>query len=141
MASKRLYWYVEILSMTAGQRSTLIEGIKGWGDRNGDGNPANRNHWRVRADSQAVIFEAWIEENNLSVFFFRQQLAALFGVALANVTGSAVTNAFGSQATFQYGGVDRLRVGVFGGVGANVGESQAAARAFLAANGAAWGDI
>lgn len=138
MASIHLYWYCENLGMTPAQRDTLAGAIRAWGDRNGDNNPVNRMHWRVRPDENAVIFEAWIEESNLSVLFFRQQLASLFGVSLASVTGSATTNAYGDLATFRYNSTDRLRLGVFGGVGATYEQSRDAAVAFLAANTATW---
>jgi hypothetical protein len=138
MASVNLYFYIEDLALTVAQRNTIIANLQAWGDRNSDGNPKNRNHWRIRPDGQAAIFEMWVNDGNLTLPFFRQQLATIFGVALATVTASTTTNAYGSLATFTYNSAARLRLGVFGGVSATYEQSQAACLSFLAANAAGW---
>ena len=138
MADKELYFYLENIALTAAQRDTLVNAIKAWGKRDQDQNPRNRMHWRVRLDGQAVIFEAWVDEDNLTLLSLRQRLANLFNVALSQVTGSAASNQYGQVVTLSYQSTARLRVGVFGGVSATYEESQAAATAYLAANTAAW---
>jgi hypothetical protein len=140
MASVNLYFYVEDLALTVQQRNTIVTNLKAWGDRNADGNPKERNHWRIRPNGKAAIFEMWVDDGDLTVLFFRQALATIFGVALATITGSAATNAYGSLATFTYASVARFRMGVFGGVSATYAQSQAAVTAFLAANAAEWGE-
>ena len=52
------YFYVEALSLTAQQKATLVNALKALGERNQDEHPNERNHWRIRQDNNAVIFEA-----------------------------------------------------------------------------------
>lgn len=139
MADKELYFYLENVNLTNTQRDTLVDAVKAWGRRDNDPNPRHRNHWRVRGDNQAVIFEAWIDEDKLTLLSLRQWLANLYGVALAQVTGSVTTNAYGQVVSLTYNAQVRLRVGVFGGAAATYEQSQAQALAYLAANAATWG--
>jgi len=138
MADIELYFYAENVNLTAPQQQTIVDTIKAWGKRDNDSNPRHRNHWRVRLDNKAIIFEAWIDEQNLSLLALRQQLANLFGVALSQVTGNVTTNQYGQLVTLTYNAVERLRVGIFGGITANYYTSQASARQFLMDNKATW---
>lgn len=138
MADVNLYFYLENVALTAGQRDTLIGQMKTWGKRDQDPNPKNRNHWRVRPDGQAVIFEAWIDESRLTVLSLRGWLADLYGVDIAEISSSTANTAFGQVVSITYNTFLRLRVGVFGGVAAAYAASQAAARAYLNANTAVW---
>lgn len=133
-----LYFYIEALNLTAAQRQTLVDQLKLIGRRDQDGNPKNRNHWRVRTDNLAVIFEAWFDEDHLTAVALRNRLAAIFGVSQASITYAVTSTAYGPVVTYTYNASARLRVGVFGGVNASYQESQAQARAYLAANGASW---
>lgn len=135
-----LYFYIEALNLTAGQRDTLVEQLKLIGRRDQDGNPKNRNHWRVRPDNLAVIFEAWFDEDHLTAVALRNRLAAIFGVAQASITYATNQTAYGPLVTYTYNSTARLRVGVFGGVSASYAESRAACLAYLAANAGTWGD-
>jgi hypothetical protein len=138
MADVNLYFYLENVALTVNQRDNLISQVKTWGKRDQDPNPKNRNHWRVKPDSQAVIFEAWIDEARLTVLNLRQWLADLYGVELSDITASTASTAFGQVVSITYNTFLRLRVGVFGGVAAEYAASQAAARAYLNANAAVW---
>jgi hypothetical protein len=133
-----LYFYIESLALTQPQREILVEQLKLIGRRDQDGNPKNRNHWRVRPDGLALIFEAWWDEDHLTAVNFRNRLAAIFGVAQASITYNTTSTGYGPLVTYSYNSTARLRVGVFGGVGATYQESQAAALAYLAANLATW---
>ncbi len=133
-----LYFYIEALNMTAAQRQTLVEQLKLIGRRDADPNPKNRNHWRVRTDNLAVIFEAWFDEDHLTAVSLRNRLAAIYGVAQASITYATNQTAYGPVVTYTYNSTARLRVGVFGGTSASYAESQAQARAFLAANAGSW---
>ena len=134
-----IYFYVEDLGLTGGQRGTIINQLQAWGTRNEDANPRNRNHWRVRQDGKAALFEVWLDDGNLTAGYFRQLLAELFGVGVGTISESTGSNAFGDYADFSYASVARLRLGVFGGVGASYAQSQAAAVSFLTVNAGAWG--
>lgn len=134
---RRFYVGVEALSLTTQQKNTLVQAIQQLG-ANTDPNPAFRNHWRVRNDANALIFEACFEDSQLTVAAFTAYLANVFGVPAAQISSSVVTNSVGTIGTFTYQAVQRLRIVLFGGVSATYAESQAAVLAYLAANSAAW---
>lgn len=140
MALRRFYIGVENLALTPSQRDTLVGGIQQLGAKNGGSNPALRNHWRVRPDGDAAIFEAEFDEDNFSVLALRTRLAALFGVPLAQVTSATSNPASGTLLTMSYQSVARVRFLFFGGASATYAQSGDAARAYLAANAQAWGD-
>jgi hypothetical protein len=140
MADWQGYMYIEVLSMTAQQRQTLVDALRAWGVRNDSQYPHERNHWRVRPDGLAVIFEAVFDNSLMTAVAMRNRLAQLFGVAQASVTYATTQTAYGPVVTFTYNAIARLRMGVFGGVDATYADSWAAAQAFLQANAAAWGD-
>lgn len=139
MTVRRMYFGVENIALTASQRDTLADGIKQLG-ANSDPNPAHRNHWRVRNDQEAVIFEGALDDANFTVAALRQRLATLFGVPLAQVTNTTSNPAAGTLLTMSYQATPRVRFLVFGGAAATYPESRAAAQAYLAANAASWGD-
>jgi hypothetical protein len=138
MADVELYFYAENVNLTAPQQETIVNAIKTWGKRDLDPNPRHRNHWRIRLDNKAVIFEAWVNDDNLTVLSLRTRLANMFGVALAQVTGSVTTNTYGQLVSITYASQVRLRVGVFGGVAADYYTSQAKVKQFLIDNKATW---
>lgn len=125
--------------MTGPQKQTLLAALQQLGPQN-DSRPAHRNHWRIRLDNDAAIFEAMFDDSLLTAAQFRQRLASIYGVAVAQVTSSTSNPAVGTVLTLSYQSVHRLRVVLFGGVNATYQESGDAARAYLAANAAAWGD-
>jgi hypothetical protein len=108
--------------------------------RNDSQYPNERNHWRARTDNLAVIFEAVFDDSLMTAVAMRNRLAQLFVVSQASVTYATTQTAYGPVVTFTYNAIARLRMGVFGGVGASYTDSRAAAQAFLQANAAAWGD-
>lgn len=136
-----LYFYIESLNLTPAQRGTLVDQLKLIGRRDTDANPKNRNHWRVRTDGLAVIFEAWWDDGHLTAAALRNRLAAIFGVAQTSITYATNQTAYGPLVTYTYNASARLRVGVFGGVGATYEESWAACLAYLAANVGAWENV
>jgi hypothetical protein len=125
------YFYIENLGLNAQQKSTLVSALQSWGQHNDAPNPRDRNHWRVRLDGEAVIFEAVFEADNLTVPSLRSRLANLFGVNAEQITVVAIQNKYGELAVFSYNNVDRLRVGVFAGLQAGYAGSQAAAQQFI----------
>lgn len=138
MADVNLYFYVENLGLAQAQKDTLVAELKTIGKRDSDNNPRYRNHWRVRLDNEAVIFEGVFDDANLSAVGVRNRLAAIFGVANTSITYATTQTAFGPTVVYTYNAIARLRVGVFGGLTATYQESQAQVLAYLAANMAAW---
>ena len=138
MAFTNVYFYVENLGLTDAQAEQVVGALEIWGARNEDGNPRNRNHWRVRLDGRAAIFEAWVDDGQLAGSWFQGKLAQLFGVASGSIGSMVRTSAWGPYVDFKYLGVPKLRLGVFGGVNAEYGESRAAALGYLAENAAGW---
>lgn len=136
-----LYFGIENINLTNPQRDQVVAALQALGLQNGG--PAHlRNHWRIREDNQAAIFEADFDVNDLTTLKFRTLLASIFGVLLSSITASAVTASFGAGttqvATFTRTGTDYLRVAVFGGVSATYEQSRQEALAYLAANRVAW---
>lgn len=136
---RRFYVGIENISLTTAQKNTLIAGIQALG-ANSDGNPAHRNHWRFRLDTNAAIFEAKFDDTQLTVAAFTNRLATIFTVDPALITAVVTTGAVGTLGIFSYQSVQKLRLVLFGGVTATYAESLAACAAYLATNSAAWGD-
>jgi hypothetical protein len=132
------YFYIENLGLNAQHKQTLVAALQSWGLHNNAPNPKDRNHWRVRPDGEAMIFEAVFDANNLTVSSLQARLANLYGVNAAQIGVSTSQNQYGDVATFSYNNVDRLRVGVFAGRQAGYAASQAAARQFITDFAGAW---
>jgi hypothetical protein len=135
-----LYFYIENLAMTPAQVSILVTQLKALGQRNDDDIPRFRNHWRIRPDNQAAIFEGVFDSSDLTSLKARNRLAAIFGVTQVSVTYTTGSTAYGPLVTFTYNDTDQLRLGVFAGVAATYADSQSAVRQFLSDNAAAWGE-
>ncbi len=134
----RGYFYIEDLALTVQQLQTLIDVFKAWGLRNTSVHPHERNHWRVRLDGKAVIFEAVFDADNLTVLWVRTKLAEIFSVPVANITATTTSTDYGPLLTIKYNNVDRLRVGIFAGLAGTWPQSRAAAAHFLQDNSAGW---
>ena len=125
------YFYIEDLGLTPAQRQTLVDVLKAWGLRNLSIHPQERNHWRVRPDAKAVIFEAFFDADNMTVAWFKQKLADIFSVPVGSITSSTTQTPYGPLITFKYNSVDRLRMGVYGGLSATWLQSWQAAAQYL----------
>lgn len=139
--NKHFYAGIENLALNASQRQTLIQALEALGESNADSQPARRNHWRVRTDGDAVIFEALFNEDHWTIAAMKARLAAIFGVAVGTISHTVSNVAYGTVVTFIHSSVQRLRMIAFGGASATYAESQQAAQAYLAANAVAWGDV
>ena len=132
------YFYVENLGLSAQQKQTLVDVLKVWGLRNQDLSPKKRNHWRVRLDGEAVIFEAVFEVDNITVLWFRTKLAEIFSVPVANITATTTNTDYGPVSTFKFLTVNKLRMGIFAGLSSTWAESRLAVLNFIADNRSAW---
>lgn len=141
MANIRCYFGIENLNLTTGQKNTLITGLQALGQNNSGNLPNEKNHWRIRPDNNAVIFEALFNEDNLSIDAIKARLAAIFSVAVGTITHSTNQTAYGLVVNFVHGGQNKIRsiaFGMTGGVWPSWSDSNAAARAYLTANAAQW---
>jgi hypothetical protein len=132
------YFYIEDLGMTADQRQTLVDTLKAWGLRNTSPKPKERNHWRVRGDALALIFEAVFDADNLTAAWVQAKLAQIFGVPVGNITYTTTSTAYGPLITFKYNSVNKLRLGIFAGLAATWEQSRAAAFQLVHDNISAW---
>lgn len=139
------FWGIEDLGLTDGQRATLIAGIRAMGLRDSDGQPAWRMHDRVRPDGLAMIAAGTFEDDQLTVAALKQRMATLFGVNVSTITSTTSTQSYAggttTVVTLKYNTVNKLRVALFGGVGADWEQSRAETCGYLAANAADWGDL
>lgn len=145
MAEQALYFGIESLNLTAGQRNTLVAELQQLGTRNNGDAPNLRNHWRVRLDNLAVIFEAAFDTDSITIDAIKARLATIFNVAVGTISHNVVDNAAGKVVTFIQGGQNRIRMVCFGMTVADTWPSleisRAAARAYIDANAAAWGNV
>jgi hypothetical protein len=137
--SQHVYILIEALSMTAGQRNTLVAALRALGPSSA-AQPAHLNHSRLRLDNLAVILEALFADNDVTVANVKQFLANAFSVDVATITHSVTTTAYGVQATYARTGVDRLRFTLLGGADPTWAQSRAAASQYISDNAVAWGD-
>jgi len=143
MANIKCYFGIENLNLTNPQRNTLVAELQALGENNNGFAPNERNHWRIRTDNNAAIFEALFNEDNLTIAAIKARLATIFNVAVGTITHSTSQSAYGLVVTFIQGGQDKVRSVAFGYNGSAWGtwaDSNAAVRAYLAANAVAWGE-
>lgn len=134
----RQYYGIEALSLTTAQKQTLVDALKLLGRNSLHPNPCYRNHWRVRLDNNAVIFEGDFDDSNWTVISIRDRLAAIFNVAANLITSSTASTAYGPVVTYTYASQQRIRMIAFGGLLATWTQSHDAVLAYLRANLAAW---
>jgi len=134
----RQYYGIENLALTPAQRATLATALQSLGANNHP-NPAHRNHWRVRLDSQAIIFEAQFNDSDWTVDTIRNRLAAIFAVDPSTITSATAATPYGPVVTLSRpAGPPQLRMIAFGGLLATWEQSHNAALAYLTANAAQW---
>lgn len=132
----RQYYGIEDLGLTNGQRQTLVDVLKQVGD-NQSPYPNYRNHWRVRLDGKAVIFEGKFNDSDWTVDSIKNRLANIFGVDPATVSDSQQSSQYGPVVTYSHSG-DKLRLIAFGGLLASWAESWEKVKLFLRNNQAEW---
>ncbi len=132
-----IYLGVEVLSMTAGQRQTLIDALRALLPVRNE-QPAWRVHHRMRLDNQAAIIESYWRDGDVTEAKFIAYLANAFGVPVGNVTSTVATNIYGRVLTLAYSSVQRVRFLLFGGGGVTWEQSRQATLAYLSANSAQW---
>src|SRR3990170_1799065 len=136
----RQYYGIEDLGLTAGQRNTLVELLKGLGRDNQHKQPNYRNHWRIRLDNKAVIFEGNFDDEDWTIQNIKAKLASVFGIDPGTITHDLVDSNYGPVVTFSRNGA-RLRMVAFGGLLASWFESWMKVLAYLKANTLDWEEI
>lgn len=139
--TQHVYMGLENISLNAAQKNQLVTALQQLGPIQA-ANPAHRNHWRVRLDGNAVLFEALFDDDDLTVASVKGYLASIFNIQASSISHTLTTPTFAARptpvATFRYNGTDYLRVAVFGGPTATWAQSREETLAYLAANAAAW---
>lgn len=131
MATFTGYFYIEDLGLTTDQRQTIIDTLKAWGVMNDCPYPNLRNHWAVRPDGLAMIFEAAFDDTKLTATWMQSYLATLFGVKVDKITYTTASTIYGPAVTYKYLTVNKLRLGIFGGVYATWAVSHEAVLLYL----------
>lgn len=144
MAEARVYLGMENIALTNPQKQQLITHLQGLGLFNSDPNPSRRNHWRIRPDNEAAIFEAVFDDDTISIQAVKNRLGIIFGVDPAQISHSIASPSFGGftthVVTFTYLAVQRLRTAAFGTLSGTWAQSNAEVRGYLLANAAVWGE-
>jgi hypothetical protein len=133
----RQYYGIEDIALTQAQRETLIDALKKIGKPRSL-QPAYFNHWRVRNDNKAVIFEGRFDDDEWTVDTVVNRLAHIFNVDPAIISTSVNQTQYGPVVTFSAGGTDRMRMIAFGGLLATWEESHDLVSQYLAANSGDW---
>ena len=131
------YIGVEVLSMTVGQRQTLIDAIRALLPER-DAQPCWRVHHRMRPDNNAAIIEAFWKSDDVTNTSLIRYFANAFDVATGTISSTTNSTIYGRVLTLIHSGIQRVRFIAFGGVGASWEESRQAVLAYLSANLPAW---
>lgn len=136
----RQYYGIEDLALTPAQRSAIVQALQAAGE-NDSPYPNRRNHWRVRLDSRAVIFEGAFRDDDWTAENLTARLAAVLGVDPALISSRVVQTDDGPVITFSAGGTDRLRMIAFGGLLTTWRHSQEHTLEYIAAHEAEWEEV
>ncbi len=126
------YMLIEDLGLTANQRQTLFDYLKSLGDNEAP-MPAHRNHWRIRLDNKAMIYEAMFVEATLTIQNVKNKLAEIFNVDV-NTINHSINNGF---VTFNRSG-DKLLMKLFAETISTREESRQECLAYLHENLIDW---
>lgn len=124
------YIYLENIALNATQRANLVAALRALGNQTGN-HPHLISQFGVRLDNEAAIFEAVFADNDLTVSRVKQYLADVFGISPNQIDHVATSNQYGTLLTLSRGGTDRIRLGMFGGVGASWETSRQATNQYL----------
>ena len=125
------YAGIEDLGLTVAQRQTLVDALEQL-SANGHPQPSHRNHWRVRLDNKAVIFEAEFNGEDWTVETIKTRLANIFSIAPGQINHVITSSAYGPVVTFRYpGSTSKLRMIAFAGINSTWVQSRQAAVSYL----------
>lgn len=99
-------------------------------------------HWRVSLDKSKIILEAKFNSDFLTVDRFKSFIANLFRVNENNIEHSINTVQYDEEnvivMTLSYNSINRLRVGLFGGINSSWNQSHKAVLGYLDSNRQEW---
>jgi len=123
--------------MVKEQRDMLFAALKGLGRNNLHPKPNYRNHWRIRLDGKAMIFEGDFNDEDWTVDSMTNWLSQVFEVNPHTISASLASTGYGPMATFIRNGA-KMRMIAFGGLLTSWQESHLKALAYLKANKLEW---
>lgn len=136
----RGYWVCERSTLGVNNRDALLALFDAMGTHD---SPflMNNNHYRIRLDGDAKLYESNFDPAEVSITQFKQLLAGEFGVPVEdidNVTTQDDYAGFGTTVwTFSYNSIDRCVMCRFGG-GGTWAESNAECLGYLKLYQAEW---
>lgn len=136
----RRHFYIgtDNLALTSAQWIIVMDLLMALGPGDSEQMPQLRNHWAIRQDGDAAIFEANFEDTETSVEDFKQMLADAFGVSVDSIDHVASDIQYGRLYLFSRLAVDYFRVFIFGGPGADLKTSRQATKEYLSDNADDW---
>lgn len=140
MPNIHVYFGIENLNLTNAQRNQLVTALQDLGANNNSVQPAERNHWRIRLDNDAAIFEALFDEDSISISTMKNYLANIFSVQASTIDHATQPTQYGLMITFSRTATDYLRMVAFGYVSGwpSWSDSREAVLQYLSDNSAAW---
>jgi hypothetical protein len=140
---RHFYFGIENIGLNGAQKWFLFNELMKLGPVS-DESPARLNHWRVRSDTEAIIYEALFTEDNLSIDAIKTKLASFFGISPVTIGHTISSQSYSGGTTtlvvFRRTGTDYLRMALFGGPGATWEQSGDECRGYLAATIDEWED-
>lgn len=119
MAMKHCYFVVERQNISIANWDVLKALFEAMG-QHGSPFPMYNNHWRIRLDGDAVIYESNFDTTEVSVEAFKQLLADEFGVDVSEIEDEQSVVVYGDYETnvwqfiYPIAGQDRFKVERFG---------------------------
>ena len=133
------YLGIENVGLTDEQRDTMVDWFKTLGRADNSPFPHLRTQSRIRIDRQAAIIEAVFRDDWLSVEFVKAKLADVFGIDPSTIDDELTQTNYGPMVTFSRpAATPRLRMLLFGGVGADWEQSRQATVDYISANREDW---
>jgi hypothetical protein len=123
------YFGIEDMALTAPQRTAIVAALRTLGP-DSDPQPAHIRQFLPSLDGSQAIFEALFQAGNLTVEKVKAYLANAVGANPENVDHEVTQTQYGPMVTYSAAGTDRLRVIMFGGIGATWDESRRACANF-----------
>lgn len=131
------YFAVEDLALSDSQRKILWQFLQLLGN-NTSPYPNLVNHWKVRPDNRAVIFESMFKKDNITVDNIKSYLATIFDIDPGNIDHVVRDVGGNTVAVFSYGGTNYIRMAIFGSLSATWEESRLAVLSYITANSEDW---
>ena len=131
------YYGIENLNLSDQQKNIFVDALKEFGS-NFSIFPDERNHFRLRLDNEAIIFDGNFLDSSWSVNNIKSKLANIFSVNESLIDSVLATVGYGKVVTFSYNNTDMIRMIIFGGTSSSWNESNQSVRLYLFNNEIEW---